>query len=259
MRRHGNRQTLVRSTSTVSTSNLQTPLTSNIFTNDNRYAVDSHDFFPHCSNVTYLGGKQPSPSASNPPTNANASYESVGEEESVPTDGDASSESVGEEESVPGQINTSQGANGDSPGGLTRGTGVLYHTAQSTNISIVSEIPQNPPVGLDPFLVQKTKHRNDMLDVLLIISSPEGRHLKVCPIRQLHLDLLGVPLLVRINRRDVRDWRSIDHISPLTFIVLQHCLGSFDIIPTHYCFQQSRSPQNKMLKAAPRWRLDNPA
>jgi hypothetical protein len=113
--------------------------------------------------------------------------------------------------------------------------------------------------GFDLFLVQKTKHRNDMLDVLLIISGPEGRHLKVCPIRQFHLDLLGVLLLVRISRRDVWDWRSIDHISPLTFIVLRHFLGSFDVIPTHYCFQQSRSPQNKMLKAAPRWRLDNPA
>ncbi len=91
-----------------------------------------------------------------------------------------------------------------------------------------------------------------MLNVLLVISGLEGRHLKVCPIRQLHLDLLGVPHLGRINRRDVRDWRSIDHISPLTFIVLQHFLGSFDVIPTHYCFQQSRSPQNKTLKAAPR-------
>jgi len=66
--------------------------------------------------------------------------------QAMPINGDASYESVvGEEESVPGQIDTSQGANGDSPGGLTRGTGVSYHTAQSTNLSIVSEIPQNPP------------------------------------------------------------------------------------------------------------------
>lgn len=119
MRRHGTRQTPLRSTSTVSTSNLQTPLTSNIFTNDNRYAVDSCDFSSHRSNLTDVGGEQPSQTASNPPTDADASYASVGEEESVPTDADASYESVGEEESVPGQINTSQGANGNSPGGLT--------------------------------------------------------------------------------------------------------------------------------------------
>ena len=75
MRRHGTRQTPLRSTSTVSTSNLQTPLTSNIFTNDNRYAVDSHDFSSHHSNLTDLGGEQPSPSASsNPPIDADASY-----------------------------------------------------------------------------------------------------------------------------------------------------------------------------------------
>ncbi len=75
MRRHGTRQTPLRSTSTVSTSNLQTPLMLNIFTNDNRYAVDSHDFSSHHSNLTDLGGEQPSPSASsNPPIDADASY-----------------------------------------------------------------------------------------------------------------------------------------------------------------------------------------
>ena len=56
-RRHGTRQTPLRSTSTVSTRNLQTPLMSNIFTNDNRYAVDSHDFSSHRSNRTDLGGE----------------------------------------------------------------------------------------------------------------------------------------------------------------------------------------------------------
>jgi len=143
MRRHGTRQTPLRSTSTVSTSNLQTPLMLNIFTNDNRYAVDSHDFSSHCSNLTDLGGEQQSPSASNPPTNTDAVGEN--EEESVPTDAKASYDSVGVDEPVPGQIDTNQGANGVSPGGLlTGGTGASFLTAPSHNPSIVSDFPLHP-------------------------------------------------------------------------------------------------------------------
>jgi hypothetical protein len=136
MRRHGTRQeTPLRSTSTVSTSNLQTPLMSNIFTNDNTYSVDSHDFSSHRSNLTDLGL-----STSNPPTNTDAVGEI--EEESLPTDAEASYDSVGVDEQVPGQIDTNQGANGVSPGGLTGGgTGASYHTARSHNPSIVSDFP----------------------------------------------------------------------------------------------------------------------
>jgi len=116
---------------------------SNIFTNDNRYDVDSHDFSPHPSNLTDLGGEQQSPSASYPPTNTDAVGEN--EEESVPTYAEASYDSVGVDEPVPGQIDTNQGANGVSPGGLTTGgTGTLYHTARSHNPSIVSDFPQRP-------------------------------------------------------------------------------------------------------------------
>jgi len=142
MRRHGTRQeTPLRSTSTVSTSNLQTPLMSNIFINDNTYAVVSHDFSSHRSNLTDLG-----PSASIPPTNTDAVGEN--EEESVPTDAEASYDSVGVDEPVPGQIDTNQGANGVSPGGLTGGgTGASYHTARSHNPSIVSEFPPRPWVS----------------------------------------------------------------------------------------------------------------
>ena len=139
MRRHGTRQeTPLRSTSTVSTSDLQTPLMSNIFTNDNTYAVDSHDFSSHRSNLTDLG-----PSASNPPTNTDAVGEN--EEESVPTNAKASYHSVGVDEPVLGQIDTNQGANGVSPGGLrTGGTGASYLTAPSHNPSIVSDFPLHP-------------------------------------------------------------------------------------------------------------------
>jgi hypothetical protein len=110
---------------------------SNFFTNDNTYAVDSHDFSSHHSNLTDLG-----PSASNPPTNADAVGEN--EEESVPTDAEASYDSVGVDEPVPGQIDTNQGANGVSPGSLTGGTGASYHTAWSHNPSIVSDFRLRP-------------------------------------------------------------------------------------------------------------------
>jgi len=112
---------------------------SNIFTNDNTYAVDSRDFSSHRSNLTDLG-----PSASNPPTNTDA-FGDENEEESVPTDADASYDSVGVlDEPVPGQIDTNQGANGVSPGGLTGGTVASYHTAWSHNPSIVSDFPLRP-------------------------------------------------------------------------------------------------------------------
>jgi len=107
---------------------------SNIFTNDNTYAFSSHR-----SNLTDLG-----PSASNPPTNTDA-FGDENEEESVPTDADASYDSVGVlDEPVPGQIDTNQGANGVSPGGLTGGTVASYHTARSHNPSIVSDFPLRP-------------------------------------------------------------------------------------------------------------------
>ena len=67
------------------------------------------------------------------------------EEESVPTNADASYDSVGVlDEPVPGQIDTNQGANDVSPGGLTGGTVASYHTAWSHNPSIVSDFPLRP-------------------------------------------------------------------------------------------------------------------
>jgi len=81
----------------------------------------------------------------------------------------------------------------------------------------------------------------------------------VCPIRQSHLDLLGVPLLVKISRSDIREWGLIDDVPFLAPAVLESFLGSFDVIPAHDCFQEGRKPQKKTLEAAPRWRLDNPA
>ena len=66
----------------------------------------------------------------------------------MPTDAEASYDSVGVDEPVPGQIDTNQGANGVSPGGLlTGGTGASYHTARSHNPSIVSDFPLCPRVS----------------------------------------------------------------------------------------------------------------
>ena len=66
----------------------------------------------------------------------------------------------------------------------------------------------------------------------------------MCPIRQFHLDLLGVPLLVKISRRDIdmREWGQIDDIPSLALAVLESFLGSFDVIPDYDCFQESRKP-----------------
>jgi hypothetical protein len=65
-------------------------------------------------------------SASSTQTNSDASYDSVGQ---------------GGEESTPGRINTSQGVNNVSPGGLTQGIRALNYTARSNNPSVVSETP----------------------------------------------------------------------------------------------------------------------
>jgi hypothetical protein len=79
----------------VSTSNLQTPLMSDVLPNGNRYAVGFCVFSPHHSNLTDLGGEQPSltvrdpaphysfdsamhASASSTQTNSDESYDSVG-------------------------------------------------------------------------------------------------------------------------------------------------------------------------------------
>jgi hypothetical protein len=64
----GTPQTLLRLTSTTSTSYLQTPLTSKVLPNDNRYAVNSGGFSSHYSNLTDLGGEQLSPSVHDPAT-----------------------------------------------------------------------------------------------------------------------------------------------------------------------------------------------
>lgn len=129
-------QTPLRSTTTVSTSNRQTPLTSNILPNENRgYSaaaaaadVDSRDASSHHSNRTGLGPQEQQQQWSPTSTNEWGDGDGVEDPEA--------------EESVPEQIETSgQGVNDDSPGGLT--TGVSYHTAQSqttnNNPSIVSE------------------------------------------------------------------------------------------------------------------------
>ena len=81
----------------------------------------------------------------------------------------------------------------------------------------------------------------------------------MCPIMQFHLDLLAVPFLVMINRRDVRDWGPIDDIPSLALAVLKPFLGTLNTSSAHDCSQEKRSPQNKMLEAALRRRLDDPA
>ena len=91
--------------------------------------MDSDGYSSHRSNLTELGDIAPrasfesaeDASASSTPTDADESYDSVGQD--------------GEEESVPGQINTS-GGNNTSPGDQTRGS---YYTAQGHNPSVVSE------------------------------------------------------------------------------------------------------------------------
>ena len=139
-------QTPLRSTSTVSSSsNLQTPLTSNILPGYAAAAaaaaaadVDSCAASSHHSNRTGLG---PTEQKSWSPASSNEWG-----------DGDGVTEDSEAEESIPEQIETSgQGADGVSPGGLT--TGASYRTAQeesqttNNNHSIVSErstLPQEP-------------------------------------------------------------------------------------------------------------------
>ena len=125
-------QSPLRSTSTVSTRNLQTPLTSNVLPNENREyaaaAVDSRDASSHHSNRTDLGPEQQDEWSSSASSN-----------ESGVEDG---AEDSREEESVPEHIETSvQEAVDVSPGAFT--AGASYHTAQSqttnNNPSIVSE------------------------------------------------------------------------------------------------------------------------
>jgi len=125
-------QSPLRSTSTVSTRNLQTPLTSNVLPNENREyaaaAVDSRDASSHHSNRTDLGPEQQDEWSSSASSN-----------ESGVEDG---AEDSREEESVPEHIETSvQEAVDVSPGAFT--AGASYHTAQSqttnNNPSIVSD------------------------------------------------------------------------------------------------------------------------
>lgn len=121
-------QSPLRSTSTVSTRNLQTPLTSNVLPNENREyaaaAVDSRDASSHHSNRTDLGPEQQDEWSSSASSNESRVEDSE------------------EEESVPEHIETSgQEANDLSPGAFT--AGASYHTAQSqttnNNPSIVSD------------------------------------------------------------------------------------------------------------------------
>jgi hypothetical protein len=154
-------QSPLRSTSTVSTSNLQTPLTSNVLPKENRgYAagaaaaaaaaaavdVDSRDASSHHSNRTNLGpAQQWSPISNN-----------------EWSDGDSTEDSSEAEQSVPEQIKTSgQGANDVSPEGLT--TGASYHTAQSRTTnndpSIVSELLYQPTQTRTSARLSKGRHR----------------------------------------------------------------------------------------------------
>jgi hypothetical protein len=84
------------STSMVSTSNLQTPLTPNVLPIDNRYAVDSCDFSSYHSNLTDLGGEQLSQSVHDPAPHDSFDSATNASVSSTQTDADASYDSVGQ-------------------------------------------------------------------------------------------------------------------------------------------------------------------
>ncbi len=48
---------------------------------------------------------------------------------------------------------------------------------------------------------------DDVDKILLVVARAKGRHLELSPIRKFNLDLLGLPLLKKISRGNIRNGR----------------------------------------------------
>ncbi len=64
-------------------------------------------------------------------------------------------------------------------------------------------------LGSCSLLLNQTQDGNDVDEIFLIVTSSIRRHLEVRPIGKLDLDFLGLPLVVKISRGNIRErWPS---------------------------------------------------
>jgi hypothetical protein len=79
--------------------------------------------------------------------------------------------------------------------------------------------------GSCPLLLDQSQDGDDMDKILLIVPRAVGGHLELHHVRKFNLDLLGVPLLMKISRGSIRDGRPNGQRALLAFGVLQAFRG----------------------------------
>ncbi len=75
--------------------------------------------------------------------------------------------------------------------------------------------------GSCSFLLDQSQNGNDGDEVFLVVSRAVGGHLELRPVRMFNLDLLGLPLFVKISWGNIRDGWPHKQLALLVFGIFQ--------------------------------------